>query len=92
MQKYNKNPRPGNKVTINAYQLLFIVINQRELCARLDLTPSYARHIPMLMEYLDLLQDRQKKTYVYARLAEKYGMHTSSVRRVIARLLRTIEV
>lgn len=72
--------------------MLILVLNQSELCAKLKITPAYAKHIPMLREYLDMLQDRQKKTYIYAYLAEKYGMHTSSVRRVIVSLLRTIEV
>lgn len=92
MQSYKNNPRTSDKIRISAYKMLILVINQTELCAKLGITPAYAKHIPMLREYLDMLQDRQKKTYIYAYLAEKYGMHTSSVRRVIVRLLRTIEV
>lgn len=91
-QKYGKNANFSNKIEISGYHLLILIINQRELCAKLGITPAYSKHFPMFREYLDLQRGRHKLTYIYAHLAEKYGMHTSSVRRVIDRLLRTVEV
>ena len=92
MQKYNNNISLKKKTEISAYHLLILIINQDNLCAKLGITPAYSRHFKMFLEYLDLQKVYQKKTYIYARLSDKYNMHTSSVRRVIFKLLQTIEV
>ena len=91
-QKYNKNPKFNSKIEISGYHLLFLVINQKELCAKLGLTTGYVKHFPMFLEFIDYQRKGEKNTYAYAKLGEKYGMHTSSVRRVITKLLRTITV
>ena len=91
-QKYNKKANFSKKIEISGYHLLFLVINQKELCAKLGLTTAYVKHFPMFLEFINYQRKGEKKTYAYAKLGEKYGLHTSSIRRVITRLLRTITV
>lgn len=92
MQRYDKPPKFKRKIEISGCHLLILIINQKELCAKLKLTPAYAKHLPMFGEYLEFQEHGEKKTYIYEYLAERYKMHTSSVRKVIARLLRTVAV
>jgi hypothetical protein len=91
-QKYNKIPKFSKNFEISGYHWLFFVLNQKEICAKLGITMAYIKHLPMFNEYLDLQSHNEKKTYVYEYLGGKYGMHTSSVRRVISRLLRVVSV
>lgn len=92
MQSYNKNLDLSKIRSISGYTWLFLVINQDEIGTRLALTRNYVKHLPMFREYLDLQKYGYKMTYIYQRLADKYGMHHDSVKRVICRLLRTIEL
>lgn len=92
MQKYNKNADYGKIFSISGYMWLYLVINQDEIGTRLGLTRNYVKHLPMLREYLDLQTHGYKKAYVYQRLADRYGMHPDSVKRVIARMLRVVEL
>ena len=92
MQKYNNNSKFSKEIEISGYHLLILVINQKELCAKLGITPAYIKHLPMFEEYIELQHVCDKKTYIYARLADKYGMHTSSVRRVIHSMLQTVAI
>lgn len=92
MQKYNNIHKFSKKIEISGYHLLILIINQKELCAKLGITPAYIKHLRMFEEYVDLQRVSDKKTYIYARLAEKYGMHTSSVRRVISSMLQTVAI
>lgn len=46
----------------------------------------------MFEEFIELQRTYDKKTYIYKRLSEKYGMHTSSVRRVISNMLQTVAI
>ena len=91
-QKYNKETKLSKKFEICGYHWLILNINQKEMCAKLGITPAYIKHIPMVSEFIDLQKVYDKKTYIYACLAEKYGMHTSSVRKVIHKLLSVIQV
>lgn len=92
MQRYNNNPVFKKKTEINGYHLLKLVISQKELCAKLGISLSYAKHLPMFEEFIELQRTYDKKTYIYKRLSEKYGMHTSSVRRVISNMLQTVAI
>lgn len=92
IQSYNKKPRFCKKMEISGYHLLILVLYQKELCAKLGMTPAYSKHLRMFEEYLDIQSVCKKKTYAYARLAEKYGMHTSSVRRVISSMSQTVSI
>ena len=92
MQRYNKNLDLGNICSISGYAYLFLVLNQDEIGTRLALTRNYVKHLPMFREYLDLQTHGYKMTYIYQRLADKYKMHHDSVKRVICRMLRTIEL
>lgn len=92
VQNYNKILNFKKKIEISGYHLLIFLIKQRELCAKMAITPGYIKHLPMFKEFLDLQKVYEKKTYIYARLGEKYFMHPSSVRKVITRLLHVIQL
>ena len=92
MQNYNKDFKFSKNIEISGFHWLILNVNQKEVCAKLGITPAYSKHIPMFLEFLDYKRKGEKKTFAYAKLGEKYGMHTSSVRRVITKLLQTITV
>lgn len=92
MQRYNKNRKLGNIFSISGYAWLILVINQDEVGTRLGLSRTYVKHLPMFREYIDLQAHRYKKSYIYQRLADKYSMHHDSVKRVISRILRVVEL
>lgn len=92
MQKYNKNADYGKFFSISGYAWLILVINQEEVGARLGLSRNYVKHIPMFKDFLRMQWNGDKKAYIYARLGERYGMHPSSVKRVVSMLLHTVEL
>ena len=92
MQKYNKFPDLSKVCSISGYAWLILVLNQDNIGTRLDLTRNYVKHLPMFREYVDLQSHGYKKAYVYQRLADKYNMHHDSVKRVISKMLRVIEL
>lgn len=92
MQKYNKNLDLSNICSISGYAWLFLVLNQDEVGTRLALSKNYIKHLPMFRDYIELQRHSYKMTYIYQRLADKYKMHHDSVKRVICRVLRTVEV
>jgi len=92
MQKYKENSNIGHIRSISGYVWLVLEINQEEVGARLALSRSYIKHVPMFREYLSMLASGHKKDYIYHHLGDKYHMHHSSVKRVIFKLLQTIEV
>ena len=92
MQNYNKDFKFSKNIEISGFHWLILNVNQKEVCAKLGITPAYIKHIPMVSEFIDLQKVYDKKTYIYARLAEKYGMHTSSVRKVIHKLLHVVRI
>jgi len=92
MQRYKEKFDYHKIRSISGYAWLFLVINQDEVGTRLALSKNYVKHLPMFREYLDLQQHGYKMTYIYQKLADKYKMHHDSVKRVICRMLRTIEL
>ena len=91
-QKYQNNFIFKKKFEITGYHFLFLIINQKELCAKMGMGMSYIKHFPMFYEYLELQKVYNKTTYIYARLGEKYKMHPSSVRRIITNMLHVESV
>ena len=92
MQRYNKSADYGKIFSISGYMWLYLVINQDEIGARLGLSRAYVKHLPMFREYLDLQAHGNKKAYIWQHLADRYAMHPDSVKRVISRMLRVIEL
>lgn len=92
MQNYKKKSDFSNIRQISGYAMLILAINQEEVRARLDLSRNYIKHIPMFRDYMELMENGYKKTYVLNHLADKYQMHPDSVKRVVARLLRVTKV
>lgn len=92
LQRYNNDTKFSKKIEISGYHLLFLIVNQKELCAKLGLTTAYVKHFPMFLEFLDYQHKGEKKTFAYAKLSEKYGMHASSVRKVIHKMLSVIQI
>ena len=92
MQSYKENLNLEHIRSISGYAWLILVINQDEVGARLGLTKAYVKHIPMFKEYLDLQRDNNKKTWIYRHLGDEYGLHPSSVKRVILSILRVVSV
>lgn len=92
MQSYNKKPDFAPVRQVSGYVSLILAVNQEEIRARLALSTGYIKHIPMFREYMDMMEKDHKKTYVLQYLADRYGMHPDSVKRVVARMLRIIRV
>lgn len=92
MQRYKEKLDLSKIRSISGYAWLILVINQEEIGARFALTKAYVKHIPMFKDFIELQAHRYKKGYVYQKLADKYSMHHDSVKRVISKMLRVIEV
>ena len=92
MQRYNKDFDKRKIFTISGYAWLFIVLNQEEVGTRLALSKNYVKHLPMFRDFLELQRHSYKMTYIYQKLSDKYKMHQDSVKRVICKLLRTVEL
>lgn len=92
MQRYKEKLDLRRIRSVSGYAWLILVINQEEAGARLGLTRTYVKHLPMFREFLELQRHRYKKAYIYQRLADRYSMHPDSVKRVISRMLRVIEL
>lgn len=50
------------------------------------------RHVEMLDDYKQLVDNGHKKEYVMAVLMEKYGLSESTIRRVINRLQQPVKM
>lgn len=92
MQKYKEKFDYKKIRSVSGYAWLFLAINQDEVGARLALSRNYVKHLPMFRDFVDLQEHGFKMTYVYQKLADKYGMHHDSVKRVICKMLHTVEV
>ncbi len=92
MQSYHKNQKNSNIRQISGYAWLILIVNQDEIGTRLDLSKTYVKHIPMFREYLCLQDNGYKKTYIYHYLGGRYNMHPDSVKRVITKLQRVVEL
>lgn len=92
MQSYKNKTDFSNIRRISGYVCLILEINQEEVRARLALSRNYIKHIPMFREYMEMMQQGCKKTYVLNHLADKYKMHPDSVKRVVTKLLRVTTV
>jgi hypothetical protein len=92
MQSYKEKTDLQKIRSISGYAWLFIVLNQEEVGTRLALSKNYVKHLPMFRDFLELQTHNYKMTYIYQKLADKYGMHHDSVKRVICRMLRTVEL
>lgn len=92
MQSYKEKLDIKKIRSVSGYAWLFLVINQDEVGTRLALSRSYVKHLPMFRDFLELQRHSYKMAYIYQKLADKYGMHHDSVKRVICKLLRTVEL
>lgn len=62
-QRYNKDTKFNKKIEISGFHWLILNINQKEVCAKLGITPAYSKHIPMFIEFLDYQRKGEKKTF-----------------------------
>lgn len=92
MQRYKEKFDLSKICSISGYVWLFLVINQEEVGTLLGLTKNYVKHLPMFRDFLDMQAHKHKKTFIYHHLADKYGMHHDSVKRVIFKMLNIIEL
>ena len=92
MQRYKETFDLSRIRSISGYAWLFLVINQDKVGTRLALSKNYVKHLPMFRDFLELQRHDYKMTYIYQKLADKYEMHHDSVKRVILKMLRTVEL
>lgn len=57
-----------------------------------DIRMEDYRHVEMLDDYKQLVDNGHKKEYVMAVLMEKYGLSESTIRRVINRLQQPVKM
>ena len=92
MQSYKEKFDYKKISSISGYAWLFLVLNQEEVGTRLALSKNYVKHLPMFRDFLELQRHSYKMTYIYQMLADKYKMHHDSVKRVICRMLRSVDL
>ena len=71
---------------MKAYQLLNLCKPFIEQLISFDLSVNDLKHIDMFNDYLRLLSDGEKQTYIVAHLSEQYNISERQVFRVIKKL------
>jgi len=77
---------------MTAAELVKINSLSMELMSRYDIRQDDYRFVGMYDEYRHLKGEGEKYWYIIARLAEKYGISESSVKRLIRRLSREVRM
>jgi len=92
-QKYNKlSDYTISLSQISLYSILKLNLNQLKMMSDFDIPAHYYRYIPMFEEYLEMLDNGEKKAYIILHLAEKYNVSDSTVKRVLKALSLRVKV
>ena len=71
---------------MKAYELIEILYEGMKRMSEVGIKMEDYKHLPMYLEYNELVAKDVKKEYIKAKLARKYKMSERTVFRVIARL------
>jgi hypothetical protein len=77
---------------MKAFELVKINRESMELMSRLDLKSADYQYISLYDEYLILRRGRQKYWYVITYLSEKYGISESTVKRLVRKFSREVDL
>lgn len=93
MQNYNflcDNISSLQEITI--YSALKLNINQVKMMSEYDIPAHYYKYIPLFEEYLSMVEEGHKKSFVIAKLSDENHISESTVKRVIKALSRRVIV
>ena len=88
MQKYNNNPKCNGFDGVNGYVLAKINLETLKAMSKIGLTVTDWRYVGLFEEYQHMLGLGMKREAARTVLAERYKISTSSVKRVIRRMLK----
>ena len=77
---------------MNAYELLYANRTALEMMAEVSVEVSDIKYFAMYKEYLRLINEGHKKTYVMQYLSDEYGVAERTTYRIIDRLSTEVEM
>ena len=93
MQNYNNSANnESNNNDFNCHLLLKLNLYQLKLLLKHGIFINDVNLVPMYEEYLEMRKNGLKVVYILAYLSEKYSQSESTIRRVIRRFSRHIDL
>jgi len=75
---------------MKAYELLKINTNLLEMMSKFDIKRDDCKFLKLYEEYHAMKEKGEKYWYIITKLAERYGVSASSVKRLVKRLSREV--
>lgn len=76
---------------MKAYELLYANKTALEIMASVSVDVSDVKYLKMYKEYLRLIYEGHKKTYIVQYLSDEYGIGEATIYRIISRLSADVE-
>lgn len=76
---------------MKAYELLYANKTALEIMASVSIDVSDVKYLKMYKEYLRLIDEGHKKTYIVQYLSDEYGLGEATIYRIIIRLSADVE-
>ena len=81
-----KDTKYNLKCTMRVGELLKINAEMMKLMSRFGVRMEDYEHVRLFEDYVDMVEQGEKKEYVYAVLGEKYGVAKRTMQRIMARM------
>ena len=75
---------------MKAYELIEILYEGMKRMSEVSIKMEDYKHLPMYLEYNELVAQNAKKQYIKAKLAHKYNMSERTVYRIITRMTKCV--
>ena len=92
MQKYKNSAENSKANTTNGYLLVKFNASALNTMHQLGINTSDAKHVELFESYLNMVGMRIPVTTIYDKLAEIYNISISTVKRIIQRFKKEIQV
>ena len=77
---------------MKAYELLKVNMGMLQTLEKHSLSIVDTHHVPVIEEYIRLIEEGEKKTYVVQMLADRFGLGERTIYRMIDKLLVDIAI
>lgn len=77
---------------MNAYELLVLNRNILQVMDNVSLDVGDVKYIPVYQDYIRLLQEGHKKTYIMQYLSDEYSIAERTIHRIIDKFSNTVNI
>ncbi len=77
---------------MNAYELLILNRNILQVMDGVSLDVGDVKYIPVYQEYMHLLREEHKKTYIMQYLSDEYSIAERTIYRIIDKFSSTVNI